>query len=136
MPVYAPSTPQLGKNAIALRVAALRMMNEAGGPQYKRYDRSGARPAYQVETVNGELRSLDTREVPAYVLAQADMYPGVRAHVQEALDAALANPEVSDRESLMQAVLEGLDERCGNQLQSAAAYFSGDGSDVPVPVAV
>jgi len=136
MSVYAPQTPQLGKNAIALRVAALRVMNEAGGPQYKRYDRSGARPAYQVETVNGEMRPLDTREVPAYVLAQADMYPGVRAHVQEALDAALANPDVSDRDSLMRAVLEGLDERCGNQLQSAAAFFTADEADLPVPVAV
>lgn len=136
MSVYEPLTPQLGKNAIALRVAALRVMNEAGGPQYKRYDRSGTRPAYQVETVNGATRPLDTREVPAYVLGQADMYPGVRAHVQEALDAALANPDVSDRDSLMQAVLEGLDERCGNQLQAAAGYFTADGAEVPVPVAV
>jgi hypothetical protein len=135
MSVYAPSSPQLGKNAIALRVAALRTMNEAEGPQYKRYDRSGARPAYQVETVNGEIRPLDTREVPAYVLGQADMYPGVRAHVQEALDAALANPDVGDRESLMQAVLEGLDERCGNTLKAAAAYFTEDGA-AAVPVAV
>lgn len=135
MPVYSPKTPQLGKNAIALRVAALREMNDAGGPQYKRYDRSGDRPAYQVETVNGDLRLLDTREVPAYVLGLADMYPGVRAQVQEALDAALANPDVSDRESLLAAVLAGLDERCGNQLGSAAAYFSDD-AEPPVPVAV
>lgn len=136
MTVYAPTTPQLGKNAIALRVAALRTMNEAEGPQYKRYDRSGTRPTYQVETLNGEVRPLDTREVPAYVLGQADMYPGIRAHVQEALDAALANPDVSDRDTLMAAVLDGLDERCGNRLTAAAALFTGDVADVPVAVAV
>ena len=136
MSVYAPQNPQLGKNAIALRVAALRAMNEAGGSQYKRYDRSGNRPAYQVETVNGVVRPLDTREVPAYVLGQADMYPGVRAHVQEALDAALANPDVSDRDSLVRAVLEGLDGRCGNQLLAAAAYFTDDSAELPVAVAV
>lgn len=135
MSVYAPSTPQLGKNAREVRVTALRKMNEAEGPQYKRYDRTGARPAYQVETQDGEIRLLETREVPAYILGQADMYPGVRAHVQEALDAALANPDVSDRESLVVAVLNGLDERCGNQLRDAAAHFSvDDEADVPVAV--
>lgn len=136
MSVYAPSAPELGKNAIARRVAALRAMNEAGGPQYKRYDRTGERPAYQVVTTDGEARNLNTREVPAYVLGQADMYPGVRAHIQEALDAALADPDVKDREDLLAAVLANLDERCGGKLAAAAAFFSGDGSELPVSVAV
>lgn len=133
--VYAPSTPELGKNAIARRVAALRAMNEADGPQYKRYDRSGVRPAYQVEVINGdvrEVRSLNTREVPAYVLGAADMYPGIRAHFQEALDAALADPDVKNREDLLRAVLRNLDERCGSKLATAAGYFTGEGTDLAV----
>lgn len=134
MPVYEPLTPELGKNAIARRVAALRAMNDAGGPQYRRYDKSGARPAYQVETVNGELRSLNTREVPAYVLGGADMYPGVRAHLAEALDDALQNPDVTDRDSLLTAVLEALDGRCGDHLAKAAAYFTGEGEPLAVAI--
>jgi hypothetical protein len=130
--VYSPSKAELGKNAIARRVAALRVMNEAEGPQYTRYDRSGARPAYQVETKDGEVRSLNTREVPAYVLGQADMYPGVRAHIQEALDAALADPDVTNREDLLSAVLANLDERCGDKLREAAEYFTGEGKELSV----
>lgn len=132
MSVYAPSNPELGKNAIARRVAALRVMNEADGPQYRRYDRSGPRPAYQVETTDSQVRSLNTSEVPAYVLGAADMYPGVRAHFQEALDEALADPDVKDREDLLRAVLENLDARCGDRLKAAAGYFTGEGTDLAV----
>lgn len=136
MPVYEPKTPELGKNAIARRVTALRAMNEAGGPQYKRYIKGGARPAYQVINPDGDTRHLNTREVPAYVLGQADMYPGLRGHIQEALDAALADPDVKDREDLLRMVLENLDERCGKSIRKAASYFTGDGSEPPVQVAV
>ncbi|MFC4328297.1 hypothetical protein ACFPC0_10715 [Streptomyces andamanensis] len=134
MSVYQPSNPELGKNAIARRVAALRAMNDAGGPQYRRYDKSGARPAYQVEVLSGDMRPLTTREVPAYVLGGADMYPGVRAHLAEALDAALVDPEVSDRESLLEAVLQVLDERCGSHLAKAAAYFTDEGQPLAVAI--
>lgn len=133
--VYSPSTPELGKNAGPRRVAALRAMNEAGGPQFRRYDRSGSRPAYLVEAESDghrETRQLNTREVPAYVLGAADMYPGVRAHIQEALDAALADPDVTNREDLLRAVLENLDERCGTALKTAAGYFTGEGTPLRV----
>jgi hypothetical protein len=137
--VYSPSTPELGKNANPRRVAALRALNEAfgagAGPQFRRYDRSGARPTYQVETERDghpETRSLNTREVPAYVLGAADTYPGIRAHVQECLDAALADPDVTDREGLLRAVLEKLDARCGSRLATAAGYFTGDGTPLSV----
>lgn len=136
MPVYEPKTPELGKNAIARRVAALRVMNEAGGPQYKRYVKGGPRPAYRVINPDGDARDLTTREVPAYVLGQADMYPGVRGHIQEALDAALADPDVKDREDLLRKVLEDLDARCGESIRRAASYFTEDGSEPPVQVAV
>lgn len=136
MPVYEPSSPELGKNAITRRVAALRAMNEAEGPKYVRYDRSGPRPAYQVTTPLGSIRELNTREVPAYILGQADMYPGVRSHVREALDTALQNPDVTDRESLVAAVLEDLDVRCGNSIRKAASHFDDEPGELPVQVAV
>lgn len=124
MAVYEPVSPELGKNAIGRRVGALRAMNEAGGAQFKRYTRGTSSPTYQVVTVHGEERELTTREVAAYVLGQADSYTGVRYQVQEALDAALSDPGVSDRESLVRAVLSGLDDRCGEHLQRAAGHFS------------
>ncbi|MEV6400532.1 hypothetical protein AB0M39_38100 [Streptomyces sp. NPDC051907] len=110
-------------------------MNRAGGAQFKRYERGGGgTPSYQIVTLDGETRDLATREVPAYVVGQADGYTGFRAQVQEALDAALSDPDVSDRESLMAKVLSGLDSRCGDHLRQAAQFFLS--SEPPVPVAV
>lgn len=124
MAVYEPASPELGKNAIGRRVAALRAMNGAGGAQFRRYARGTGTPVYQVVTVDGEERELSTREVAAYVLGHADSYTGVRAQVQEVLDAALSDPGVSDRESLVRAVLSGLDDRCGDHLLRAAEHFT------------
>jgi hypothetical protein len=98
MAMYEPDRPELGKNAIRRRVSALRAMNAAGGPQYKRYDREGETPVYQVEVPGGIIRELATKDVPAYVVAQSDGYVGLRAQVLEALDSALSDPEVSDRD--------------------------------------
>ncbi|MFE2934897.1 hypothetical protein [Streptomyces sp. NPDC059278] len=98
-------------------------MNDANGAQYKRYDRSGKSPSYQIVTLDGARRDLATTEVPAYVIGHADSYAGFREHVQEVLDKALSNPEVGDRESLMVEVLAGLDRECGDHLRKAAAYF-------------
>lgn len=123
MSVYEPINPELGKNAIGRRVSALREMNVAGGAQFRRYAR-GTNPTYHVITPRGETRDLNTREVAPYVLGHADAYDGVRAHVQEALDAALANPDVTDREGLIAAVLSGLDDRCGDHLHRAAEHFT------------
>lgn len=136
MTVYEPATPQLGKNAIRLRVTALRAMNEADGPQYTRYERGGKAPSYVVETPSGAVRDLATREVPAYVVGAADSYAGVRAHVQEALDAALADKTVTDRDSLVRAVLSILDTRCGNSLAKAAGYFNATNDPAPAAAAV
>lgn len=125
MAVYEPERPELGKNAIARRVTALRAMNgAAGGAQFRRYTRGGDRPTYQVVTTSGEERELAAREVAPYVLGHADSYTGVRGQVQEALDAALADPGVSDRESLVRAVLTILDDRYGAHLLRAAGYFT------------
>lgn len=126
MALYDPERPELGKNAISRRVNALRAMNKAGGPQYRRYDRAGAAPAYQVQVPTGEVRKLATRDVPAYVVGQADAYVGVRAQLREALDAALSDRTVTDRDSLVERVVTLLDERCGEPLSAAAAYFAPD----------
>lgn len=123
MALYEPTRPELGKNAISRRVRALRAMNVAGGPQYRRYDREGASPVYRVEVPGGTVRELATKDVPAYVISQADGYQGFRAQVLEALDSALTDPDVSDRDSLMEKVLSTLDVRCGHPLAEAAAFF-------------
>lgn len=124
--VYEPGTPELGKNATGRRVAALRAMNGAGGPQFKRYERGNNASTYKVETVKGETRTLATREVAAYVISQLDAYDGLYEQFQEALQAALADPDVVDQESLLTKVMAGMEERCGDPLRKAAAYFSND----------
>lgn len=137
MAVYEPRSPELGKNATVPRVNALRAMNQANGPQFKRYERgNGGPPAYRIVTLDGEVRDLATREVPAYVVGQADSYAGVRVQVQEALSEALSDPEVTDRESLLMAVLSGLDDRCGDYLKEAAGHFVQPPEAKPVADAV
>ncbi len=124
MPVYEPEKAELGKNAINRRVGALRAMNGASGPRFTRYERgSDTPPSYLVETLSGVKRNLHTREVPSYVAGMADGYPGFRAQVQEALDEALEDPTVSDREDLMRVVLAKLDTRIGAHLEAAICHF-------------
>lgn len=124
MAVYEPrNRSELGKNALNPRVNALRAMNRAGGVRYRRYDRSGKAPSYQVVTPQGETRGLATGEVPAYVIGMRDSYEGVVEQVQEALSAALSDPDVTDRETLILRVLSGLDEECGVHLRRAADFF-------------
>lgn len=126
MPVYEPASPELGKNATAPRVNALREMNKAGGPQFKRYERGGSPsgpPSYQIVTLAGETRDLQTREVPAYIVGQVDGYSGFLSQLHEAIDAALSDPDVSDRETLVGQVVSGMEERCGEHLRRAASFF-------------
>lgn len=127
MPVYAPENPELGKNAIGRRVSALRAMNEAGGPKFTQYDRSGQHPTYLVLAPSGAVRSLATPEVAPYVLAMADGYDGLIPQVREAVDAALSDPAVEDRETLIAAVLRNLESCYGKHLHAAASRFTETG---------
>lgn len=122
MPVYEPASPELGKNATTPRVNALRELNKAGGAQFKRYERGGT-PSYQIVSPAGDVRELQTREVPAYVVGQLDAYTAVLGQLQEALDAAFCNPGVMDRETLIGTAESVMEERIGEHIRRAAGYF-------------
>lgn len=131
MALYDPPRKQLGKNAIRYRVEALRLMNQANGPQYRRYSREGTSPTYQVETTDGAQRDLATRDVPAYVVGAADAYTGMRPQLAEVLDEAMSSPDVIDRDTLVTKVLALMDARVGDHLAQAAATFLSDSDDTP-----
>lgn len=127
MAIYEPAVPELGKNAMGRRVAALRALNAAGGAQFTRYSRGD--PSYRLTAPNGAVREIATREVAPYVVAHEDAYDAVRGHVEQAMREALVDPDVSDQESLLSATLAKLDALCGEPIQKAAQYFQHDDQD-------
>ena len=61
--------------------------------------------------------------MPPYVLGQHDLYQGMDLLLPEVVDEALAHPEATSRDSLVQKIREIWDERTGVALRTAAGRF-------------
>jgi len=105
---------------------AMRVLHESGAVRYEEYVMGAKGPEFHVITSDDIPRNISSAEVPAYVTGYRDAFIGLRQLIATIYYDALDNPAVKDRDSLLQAILDDLEQQCGTYLLRAAETFHQD----------